>query len=110
MQVEHGRLRTEAVLPCGSHPVDSHSFIDVFDSILDRAHVGICQCVAVSEVQGDARPCSVSLHKQTLSGTLQVSACCTSQILSGFKLCSTQHSTETDFNSKVKLDIFTAGA
>lgn len=41
MQVEHGGLWAEAVLPSGSHPVDTHSFVDVFDPILKGAHIGV---------------------------------------------------------------------
>lgn len=62
MQVEHSSLRAEVVLPGGSHPVDSHSFVDVFNPILNGAHIGICQSVAISEVQCDACPRAVALH------------------------------------------------
>lgn len=63
MQVEHSGLWAEVVLPDSSHPVDSHCFVDVFDPVLDGAHVGVRQSVAVSEVQRDARPRPVALHR-----------------------------------------------
>lgn len=63
MQVERGSLRAQAVLPGGRHAVDPHGFVDVLDPVLDGAHIGICQSMAVSEVQGDARPCPVTLNR-----------------------------------------------
>lgn len=62
MQVEHGSLRAEAVLPGGGHTVDPHGFVDVFDSVLNGAHVGVGHSVAVSKVQRDARPRPVALQ------------------------------------------------
>lgn len=41
MQVKRGGLWAEAVLSGGSHPVDPHGFVDVFDSVLQGAHVGV---------------------------------------------------------------------
>lgn len=35
MQVQHGRLRAEAVLPSGGHAVDADGFVDVLDPILN---------------------------------------------------------------------------
>lgn len=67
MQVEHGGLWAQAVLPGSSHSVDSHSFVDVFDPILDGAHVGICKSVAISKVQSDARPRPVTLNRTNTS-------------------------------------------
>lgn len=62
MQVEHDGLRAETVLPNGGHPVDPHGFVDVFDPLLDGAHIGVGQSVAVSKVQRDACPRPVALH------------------------------------------------
>lgn len=66
MQVEHGSLRAEAVLPGGGHTVDPHGFVDVFDSVLNGAHVGVGHSVAVSKVQRDARPRPVALHRTNI--------------------------------------------
>lgn len=63
MQVEQGRLWAEAVLSSGRHPVDSHSFVDMFDPVLNGAHIGVGQSMAVSEVQCDACPRPVALHR-----------------------------------------------
>lgn len=72
MQIEHDCLWAKDVLPCGRHSVYSHSFVDVFDPVLNRAHVGVGQSVAVSEVQGNACPRPVALetsNPQVLSGS-----------------------------------------
>lgn len=66
MQVEHGRLRAEAVLPSGGHAVDPHGFVDVFDPVLNGAHVGVGHSVAVSKVQRDARPRPIALLRTNI--------------------------------------------
>lgn len=66
MQVEHGSLRAEAVLPGGGHPVDPHGFVDVFDPVLNGAHVGVGHSMAVAEVQRDARPRPIALHRTNI--------------------------------------------
>lgn len=69
MQVEHDSLWAEAVLSGGSHPVDSHGFVDVLDPVLNRAHIGVGQSVAVPKVQRDACPRPVALQsRDTLRG------------------------------------------
>lgn len=54
-------LRAQAVLASGCHPVDPHRLVDVLDPILDGAHVGVGESVAVAEIQRDARPRTVAL-------------------------------------------------
>lgn len=61
VQVERGRLRAQTVLPSGGHSVDPHSFVDVFDSVLNGAHIRVGQSMTVPKVQRDARPGAVSL-------------------------------------------------
>lgn len=75
MQEERGGLRTEAVLPDGRHPVDSHGFVDVLDAVLNGAHVGVRQSVTISKVHRDAGPRSVSLHRTNTSGLICRTSC-----------------------------------
>lgn len=64
MQVQCCSFRSIVILPRRRHSVDPHSSVDVFDAILNGAHVGVGESMAVSEVQRDARPCAVALHKE----------------------------------------------
>lgn len=61
MQEERGGLGAQAVLAGGRHPVDPHRLVHVLDPVLDGAHVGVGESVAVAEVQRDARPRPVAL-------------------------------------------------
>lgn len=64
MQVQCCSFWSKVILPNRSHPVDPHSSVDVFDTILNGAHVGVGQSMAISEVQRNARPCTVTLHRK----------------------------------------------
>lgn len=62
VQEERGGLGAQAVLAGGRHPVDPHRLVHVLDPVLDGAHVGVGESVAVAEVQRDARPRPVALR------------------------------------------------
>lgn len=61
MQEECCGLGAQAVLASGCHSVDAHRLVDVLDPVLDGAHVGIGESVAVAKIQRDARPRPVTL-------------------------------------------------
>lgn len=61
MQEECCGLGAQAVLASGRHPVDAHRLVDVLDAVLDGAHVGVGEGVAIAEIQRDARPGPVAL-------------------------------------------------
>lgn len=65
MQVQGCSFGSKVILPDGSHAVDPHISVDVLDAVLNGAGVGVGQSTAVSEVQRDARPCTVALHRRT---------------------------------------------
>lgn len=65
VQEECGGLGAEAVLANGCHPVDAHCLVDVLDPVLDGAHVGVGESVAVAEIQRDARPRPVTLRRKS---------------------------------------------
>lgn len=62
VQEERCGLGAQAVLASSCHPVDPHRLVDVLDPVLDGAHVGVGEGVAVAEVQRDARPRAVALR------------------------------------------------
>lgn len=72
MQVQRCSFGSIVILPRRRHSVDPHGSVDVFDAILNGAHVGVGESVAISEVQRNACPCAVALHRGRKKKTKQL--------------------------------------